>query len=419
MVKLRFMGGTHEVGRNAVLLDSGGANLLLDYGVKVGKKPEFPGHIRARDVDGIIVSHAHLDHSGGVPQFYLREEKPFFATPVTTEVTRVLIKDMIKLNGYFLPFEYIEFESMLKHRKDLGYGEKVQLKNVGFSLINAGHIPGSAMVDLKTGGKRILYTGDFNTENTRLVHGAKAPRQKFDAVVIESTYANTDHPDRKELEASFVAAIKEVLHNEGKVLVPAFAVGRSQEMLSVMNAQKLKANAIVDGMARAVNRIYVDHPDFMRTPKTFINVVNTTREITGWRDRRQASRRADVMVAPSGMLQGGTAMFYMERLALDERNAIFLVSFQVPGTGGAKLMETGFFTIKEMDVEVKAKVRHFDFSSHSGKIGLEAFLRGLKGKPDVYVIHGEPENCESLAQWARDELDLNAAAPNEGDEFTD
>jgi putative mRNA 3-end processing factor len=418
MVKLRFMGGTHEVGRNAVLLDSGGANLLLDYGVKVGRKPEFPGHIRARDVDGIIVSHAHLDHSGGVPQFYLREEKPFFATPVTTEVTRILIKDMIKLNGYFLPFEYIEFESMLKHRKDLGYGEKVQLKNVGFSLLNAGHIPGSAMVDLKTGGKRILYTGDFNTENTRLVHGAKVPRQKFDAVVIESTYANTDHPDRKELESSFVAAIKEVLHNEGKVLVPAFAVGRSQEMLSVMNAQKLKANAIVDGMARAVNRIYVDHPDFMRTPKTFINVVNTTREITGWRDRRQASRRADVMVAPSGMLQGGTAMFYMERLALDERNAIFLVSFQVPGTGGARLMETGFFNIKEMDVEVKAKVRHFDFSSHDGKTGLEAFIRGLKGKPDVYVIHGEPENCESLAQWARDELDLNAAAPNEGDEFT-
>jgi putative mRNA 3-end processing factor len=418
MVKLRFMGGTHEVGRNAVLLDSGGANLLLDYGVKVGRKPEFPGHIRARDVDGIIVSHAHLDHSGGVPQFYLREEKPFFATPVTTEVTRILIKDMIKLNGYFLPFEYIEFESMLKHRKDLGYGEKVQLKNVGFSLLNAGHIPGSAMVDLKTGGKRILYTGDFNTENTRLVHGAKVPRQKFDAVVIESTYANTDHPDRKELESSFVAAIKEVLHNEGKVLVPAFAVGRSQEMLSVMNAQKLKANAIVDGMARAVNRIYVDHPDFMRTPKTFMTVVNTTREITGWRDRRQASRRADVMVAPSGMLQGGTAMFYMERLALDERNAIFLVSFQVPGTGGARLMETGFFNIKEMDVEVKAKVRHFDFSSHDGKTGLEAFIRGLKGKPDVYVIHGEPENCESLAQWARDELDLNAAAPNEGDEFT-
>ena len=133
MVKLRFMGGTHEVGRNAVLLDSGGANVLLDYGVKIGEKPEFPGHIRARDVDGIVVSHAHLDHSGGVPQFYLREEKPFFATPVTTEVMRVLIRDMIKLSGYWLPFEYLEFESMLKFSKRLGYGEKVKLRNVEFS----------------------------------------------------------------------------------------------------------------------------------------------------------------------------------------------------------------------------------------------------------------------------------------------
>lgn len=418
MVSLRFMGGTHEVGRNAVLLDTSSANILLDYGVKIGEKPEFPGHIRAKEVDGIIVSHAHLDHSGGTPQFYLREDKPFFATPVTTEVMRILIKDMIKLSGYWLPFEYIEFESMMRNTKNLGYGEKVKLRNIEFSLLNAGHIPGSAMINLKVGGKRVLYTGDLNTETTRLVHGAKSPQQKFDAVIIESTYANTNHPERKELESSFVSAIKKVLHNEGKVLVPAFAVGRSQEMLSVMNAQKLKAKTVVDGMARAVNRIYVDHPDFIKTPKTFKKVFNTTREITGWRDRRQAARRADVMVAPSGMLQGGTAMHYMERLALNERNAIFLVSFQVPGTGGAKLMETGYFTIKEMDVEVKAKVQHFDFSSHSGKTALEAFLRGLKGKPDVYVIHGEPENCESLAQLARDELDMNAIAPNEGDEIT-
>ena len=105
------------------------------------------------------------------------------------------------------------------------------------------------------------------------------------------------------------------------------------------------------------------------------------------------------------------------RLALDEKNAIFLVSFQVPGTGGAKLLESGRFPIKEVEQEVKAQVRHFDFSSHSGKAQLESFLRGLKGKPDVYVIHGEPENCESLAQYARDELDLKATAPNEGDEF--
>ena len=417
MVNLRFMGGTHEVGRNAILVDTNGSNLLLDYGVKIGEKPKFPGHIRAKDVDGIVITHAHLDHSGGVPQFYLREAKPFFATPVTTEVTRILIRDMIKLSGYYLPFEYIEFEAMLKQRHDLAYGAPVKMKNLEFKLLDAGHIPGSAMVELTTGGKRILYTGDLNTENTRICQGAKVPRKRFDAIVIESTYANKDHEDRKKIEVEFVDAIKAVLHDEGKVLVPAFAVGRSQEMLSVMQAYKLKANKVVDGMARSVNRIYMDHPDFMRTPKAFANTINSTREMMGWRDRRTAVRRSNVMVAPSGMLQGGTAMFYMEKLALREENAVFLVSFQVPGTGGAKLMETGCFTIKEKDVEVKAKVRHFDFSSHCGRSGLEAFIRGVKGKPDVYVVHGEPENCESLAQWARDELDLNASAPQEGDEF--
>ncbi len=417
MVRLRFMGGTHEVGRNAVLLESGEKNILLDYGVKLGDKIEFPGHVRSKDVDGIVLTHAHLDHSGGIPLFYLSEPKPFFATSLTTEIMRILIKDMIKLSGYFLPFEYIEFDSMLSQRKDLVYGQRVRIGDVEFALTNAGHIQGSAMVELMAGGKRVLYTGDVNTQNTRLVHGAKVPGQRFDAVVIESTYANTDHEDRREIEVSFVAAIKEVVHKGGKVLVPAFAVGRSQEMLCVINAHRLDAYTVVDGMARAVNQITIEHPDYVRTPKTLMKVINGTREVQGWRDRRNAVKKANVLIAPSGMLQGGSAMFYMERLALDERNAVFLVSYQIPGTGGAKLLETGRFEIRDVEQEVKAQVRHFDFSSHSGKSQLEEFLRGLKGKPDIYVLHGEPENCDSLAQWARDELDMNAVAPVEGDEF--
>jgi len=417
MVRLSFMGGTHEVGKNAVLLETGEARVLLDYGVRIGDKPDFPSHVRARDVDGIILSHAHLDHSGGIPLFYLREEMPLFATPPTIDIMGVLIKDMIKLSGYFLPFEYIDYESMMKQRQPLGYGSEVNLKGVKFRLSDAGHIPGSAMAELNAKGKRILYTGDINTAKTRLVHDAKVPRGRFDAVVIESTYATTEHEERRGIEEAFVKAVKEVLRKDGKVLVPAFAVGRSQEMLAVLNAHKVSAKTVVDGMARAVIQILLDHPDYIKTPKTFEKVVNSTQQVRGWRDRRNAIRRANVIVAPSGMLQGGTAVYYMERLALGQDNAIFLVSYQVPGTGGAKLMETGLFPIREKDEKVMADVRHFDFSSHSGKSELEAFLRGLKGKPDVYVIHGEPENCDSLAQWARDELDLNAVAPNEGDEF--
>jgi len=417
MVKLRFMGGTHEVGGNAILLESSRGRLLLDYGVKLGETPEFPAHVRATDVDGIVIAHGHLDHSGGVPLFYLSERKPFFATPVTTELVKVLIKDFIKLSGYFLPFEYLELEKMMRQRRDLAYGAEVKVKDIGFSLVNAGHIPGSAMVELDVNGRRILYTGDLNTVDTRLIRGARVPRRRFDAVIVESTYATQDHPDRGELEDAFVNEIKEVISNDGRVLVPAFAVGRSQEMLSVVHAHRLGTGVIIDGMARKVNKIFLDHPDFLRAPRTFMKVISGTREIRGWRDRREAVKRAGVIVAPSGMLQGGTAMFYMERLALDERNGVFLVSFQVPGTGGARLLETGRFVLREREELVRARVRHFDFSSHAGKTQLEAFLRGLKGKPDVYVVHGEPESCDALAQWVRDELGLNAVAPDRDDEF--
>ena len=412
------MGGTHEVGRNAILVESEQARLLLDYGVKLNEIPEFPAHVRATDIDGIVIAHAHLDHSGGVPLFYLSERKPFFATPPTIELVKVLIRDFIKLSGYFLTFEYIELENMMKQRTDLSYGAEVKLKDIDFMLVNAGHIPGSAMVEMSMNGRQILYTGDLNTQETRLVHGAKVPRRRFDAVIIESTYASQDHAERSELEDALVNEINEVINNGGRVLVPAFAVARSQEMLSIIHAHRLRTNVFIDGMARKVNKIFLDHPDFLRAPRAFMKTISRTREIRGWRDRREAVKRPGVIVAPSGMLQGGTAMFYMEQLALDERNGVFLVSFQIPETGGAKLLETGRFSIDDKDEEVKARVRHFDFSSHAGKTHLQNFLRGLKGKPDIYVVHGEPENCDALAEWARDELELNAVAPNQGEEFT-
>jgi putative mRNA 3-end processing factor len=412
------MGGTHQVGGNAVQLVSDEANLLLEYGVKPGTPPEFPGHIRAKDVDAIVVGHAHLDHSGGVPLFYLSERKPYFATRATSELMKILIKDMIKLNSYYLPFEYLELENMQKYRNDIVYGQKVKVKDTEFRLLDAGHIPGSAMVDVEVGGKKILYTSDFNTVQTRICRGAKVPKKKYDAVVIESTYAMHEHPERKQLEKDFVKDIKTTVNDGGKVLVPAFAVGRSHEMLSILHAHKFDGYMLMDGMARAVNQVMLDIPESVKTPKTYSSAVSKVHMIRGWRDRRQAVKKADVIVAPSGMLQGGTVMFYMEKLALDPNNSVYVVSFQVPGTNGAKLLETGMFPIKDRETRVNAKVKHYDFSSHSGRTPLQQFIRGLKGKPDVYVIHGEEESCDFLAEWVRDELDLNGVAPNQEEEFT-
>lgn len=325
MVKLSFMGGTHKVGGNAVQVKSDEANLLLEYGVKPGTPPEFPGHIRARDVDAIVVGHAHLDHSGGVPLFYLSEKKPYFATRTTSELMKILIKDMIKLNSYYLPFEYLELDKMQKYRNDIVYGQKVKVKDIEFSLLDAGHIPGSAMVDIDVGGKKILYTSDFNTIQTRICRGAKVPRRKYDAVIIESTYAMHEHPERKQLEEEFVKEIKSTVNDGGKVLIPAFAVGRSHEIISVLHAQKFKGNILLDGMARAVNEVMLDISDSVKTPQTYAQAMAGVHIIRGWRDRRQAVRKADAIVAPSGMLQGGTVMFYMEKLALNANNSVYIV----------------------------------------------------------------------------------------------
>ena len=417
MVALTFLGGTREVGRNAILLQSSQTKVLLDYGVALNDEPGFPAHVRAKEVNGIIVAHAHLDHSGAVPLFYLSERVPVFATPVTFDLMEVLIRDFIKLSSYFLPFEYLELENMMKNRVELNYGEKRRVGDIRFRLINAGHIPGSAMVVLEADNKRVLYTSDINTHDTHLVRGAKVPEEEFDAVIIESTYADEEHPERNGLERELVRKVKEVVNNGGITLIPAFAVGRSQEMLMILRSHKYGDGVVMDGMARKVNEIMLSNPRFLRRAKSFGDFLDSANIVKGWRDRRRATRRPGAIIAPSGMLQGGTAIHYMEQVALNENNAVFLVSYQIPGTGGDKLLETGRFVIKGRDQKVKAQVARYDFSSHAGKMGLREFLRNLKGNPKVYVIHGEEKNCKLLADWAGEELGLEVVAPESGETF--
>jgi putative mRNA 3-end processing factor len=252
---------------------------------------------------------------------------------------------------------------------------------------------------------------------TRICNAARLPKKKYDAIIIEATYATHEHPERKQLEQDFVKAIKDTVNDGGKVLIPAFAVGRSQEMYSILDAHKFQGHIVVDGMARSVNKILLNRPDSVKTPAAFEQASLKVEEIRGWRDRRRAIDRADVIVAPSGMLQGGTAVFYMEKLGFNPKNAVFLVSFQVPGTNGSKLMEKGTVPIADKEEKVTAKVQHFDFSSHTGSTHLQSFIKGLKGKPKVFVIHGESESCEFLAQWCRDEANLDAVAPKQSEEF--
>jgi len=413
-LKIRFLGGCEEVGRSAISVQCEERSILLDYGVMVDHEVGFPVHISPREIDAVFLSHAHLDHTGSTPIFYIRGKIPTYGVEPTFEQTDLLIKDFIHLTGYYLPFEYLDLESMMGHCIDLPYGKEIMVGRTKISLLNAGHIPGSSQILVENGGKRLLYTGDFNTSQTQLLDGAEQDYGDLDAVVIESTYAEEDHPDRRKMEERFVERVSEVVEDGGTVLVPAFGVGRSQEILCVLEAYHFDHPIFVDGMALKTNRILADHPDSLRDSDLFSRAIRRAQWIDRWQDRRRAAKTPSVIVSPAGMLKGGAAIFYMESIATSSRNAIFLVSYQIPGTPGRILQDKGQFILHGRMRKVDASVEKFDFSSHCGRNELRKTLSRIDRKAKIFMVHGAEGNCSNLALWASKEVGLDAEAPKTG-----
>ncbi len=417
-LKIRFLGGTREVGRTAIALETEKAQLLLDYGVMVNHAPGFPMHVPPKDVDAIIITHSHLDHSGAVPIFHIQERKPVYGTRLSFDLTQLLISDFIHLSGYYLPYEYIDLRSMIRNCVHLNYREKQTIGDIHFQLLNAGHLPGSGQVLLEADEKRLLYTSDYNTVETRLLYGADREYGKLDALIIESTYADESHPDRTTLEKEFVEHITEVVENGGTVLIPAFSVGRSQEVACILSAHHFEHSITMDGMAREASRILMNHTKYLRDPRLFMNAIHASTWVEGWKDRRMAIQKPGVIISPAGMLKGGPAAFYIQKLGKKRHDAVFLVSYQVPGTPGRELLEKGRCVIDGEMRRIKGKVERFDFSSHCGASQLQETIKRVEGNPTVYVIHGAEGNCERFARWIREETELEAIAPRAGDVYT-
>ena len=381
------------------------------------REPGFPMHVPPKEVDGLILTHSHLDHSGALPIFYIDNKLPLYTNKLNLELTQLLIQDFIHLSGYYLPFEYLELKTMMQSNKHLDFGAEEEVGDMRFQLLNAGHTPGSAQVLIEADGKRLLYTSDFNTIDSQLLKGASMDCGDLDAVIMESTYANEDHTDRSELEKRFVESATEVVEKGGIALVPAFGVGRSQEMACIFAAHHFEYPIVLDGMAREASRIIMNYKEFLRDPKLFMNAMHSADWVEGWRDRRKALKTPSVIITTAGMLKGGPAAFYVSKIGKKANNAIFLVSYQIPGTPGKELLDKGRCTIDGVVRKVKARYEHFDFSSHCGASQLKDALRKLGGKPKVFVVHGAEGNCELFANWAKSELGLDAFAPKTGETF--
>jgi putative mRNA 3-end processing factor len=411
-MQVKVLGAARQVGRSGFMISHGDTNILLDYGAMTTKEPGFPVHVQPKSVDGLVLSHAHLDHSGAAPVFFIGGEKvKMHSTPVTSELSSLLINDFIKISGPYLPFEYLDLLAMEKATVNHGYKQSFQIKDMTITFYDAGHIPGSCIVAVEAGSKRLIYTGDINGAETELLNPSFKSLGEADMVITESTYATAEHPERVEVEKQFVDYANEVVERGGVLLAPAFSVGRAQELAMTLYRHGFKHPIGMDGMALKVNEIIMRYQEYIRDPALFRRTMESMQHITGWGQRRDFITRPGVIISPAGMLVGGASIFYNQRLSQKEKNGISLVSFQVPGTPGRTMLDRGLTLINGKPTKVRAEVRKFDFSSHSGRSTLLSDLRGIGGSPRFMTVHGEEESCVQLATELHSELGVETFAP--------
>jgi putative mRNA 3-end processing factor len=407
---LRFLGGVREVGRSAIVVND---RLLLDYGMLTGNPPRFP--VERPDPDAVVVSHGHLDHVGTVPSLLSGDRRPpIHWTPPTRDLALTLARDTLKLHGgtYDCPFTGEEVRRVTEVSETHGYRETFEAAGHEVTFYDAGHIPGSAHVLVDDGDTRLFYTADFHTDDQRLVSASTA-RPDADVVVCESTYADVEHSVRRRTEERFVESVRTTVWEGGTVVVPAFAIGRTQELLLVCDAHDI--DCYVDGMGKDVTRMLRGHPAFVRDDEALRRATSNARFVTG-RDgqRERIAAQNTVIVTTSGMLSGGPAMTYVPAIRSNPTNKITLTGYQVEGTPGRSLLETGSAEIDGRVMPIGAQVEQYDFSAHADRDGLWDLLDAYR---DARVLVNHGDRCEAFAA----ELTADgfaASAPEIGDEIT-
>ena len=407
-MKFRFLGGASAVGSLGLIAEENGLRLLFDYGMTPTSPPGYPQP--APEVDLLLLSHAHVDHSGMVPWVVSRYEVDVLATPATSLVAQILMEDILKISeieGYPHPYYKRDVKETKYAFRDIAFGESVYAGGMEIIAHSAGHIPGATMFQV-TNGKSYMFTGDINTINTRLVWKAKPV--KTDVLIMESTYAGREHPDRREHELDFLNSVEEIVSGGGQVIIPSFAVGRTQEMMMTLAGRGY--DIWVDGMGKGISFIYLDNPDYIRSQSKLKKAIKKVSMVRGKRDRERASREADVIITTSGMMDGGPVLTYVERIKDDPKSAIFITGYQVEGTNGRKLLDTGMLDISGVEEKVSAQIRQYDFSAHAGHSELLEFARACEPET-IVLMHGDQR--EVLAKDLSEEFEV--ITPVEGEEF--
>jgi|TARA_B100000959_G_scaffold47278_1_gene48328 putative mRNA 3-end processing factor len=418
---VKILGAANEVGRSGFLVNCNGTKLLLDYGVMFGRRgtpPGYPIHVKPKDLDAVIITHAHLDHSGNVPSLFVSGNTDVYATPPTLDLSKMLIEDMLKIEKNAHPFGLPEVNNMMKNAKEIGFKQKVTKGNATFEFRESGHVIGGSTVLVESEKKRLFYTGDIKTNGSRMLREMDLDIGEIDLLITESTYAKTQQTPRKESEAQLIEFANEVMDRKGILFIPSFSVERSQEMACILRSANFKHKIIMDGMALKVNEIMFRHPEYLRDPKIFSEAIKSSTAIREHAERKRAMGEPCVVISPAGMLVGGNAVYYLQQLAFNSKNGIALVSYQGEGTPGKKLLDTGKVSTRGKDLNVTAEVKQFQFSGHADRTELFDMIKKIKGNPKVLAVHGDSESCEMFAQEIHEKFGFETYAPAVNDEIT-
>jgi KH/beta-lactamase-domain protein len=448
-VRMTVLGGAQEVGRSAFLIKTRESSVLLDCGINPGSQRPFEAFPRfdcpefqIDQLDAVVISHAHLDHCGLTPFLYkYGYDGPVYCSAPTSNLMTMLQLDYLDVankQGVTAHYDQKDVRECVLHTIPLRFGVVTDIApDIRLTLHNSGHILGSAMVHLHIGEglHNIVYTSDYKFARTMLLEAAATEFPRIETVITESTYGGQDDfmPSRVEAEESLTHVINETLERKGKVLIPVPAVGRAQEIMLIIDGYMKRglmkeAPVFIEGMISEATAIHTAYPEYLgREVRHSIlhEEVNPFQSdyftIVEHPSVRQGIIEGEpcIVLATSGMLEGGPVIEYFKNWASDEKNTIIFVSYQIEGTMG-KRVQKGVNEVTMMDnegkmavVQVRMQVESIEgFSGHSDRRQLINYLTHLKPKPErIFVCHGEKSKIMNMAGFLDHKAGINTVVP--------
>jgi len=354
-----------------------------------------------------------------IPWLYQHFKPTVYLTAPSLDIADILWEDTLKiadLEGTDLPFSKQNIQDVFGHMNIVNYKQKVQIaEKVSFEFFDAGHIIGSALTKLDLGKKSLIYTGDYKLEESSLHQGADIDIDSPNYLLIESTYGDRDHPKRKDVEKEFIENVKYTIDNGGTVLLPSFAVGRSQELIEILDKAGIKDVPIyLDGMGQKVSQIYLKYPGYFKDAYKLKQALERVRFVTSKDIRKKATQKQSIIVTTAGMLEGGPVMYYLKRKQNDVKSNVYLTGFQMPGTNGDLLLTKKKVDIEGEIIDIKMPVKKFDFSAHIGRADL---MRSINqwAPEKVICVHGDGKVVDTFAKSIKQETGIDAIAPKLGE----